>query len=63
MHAIETLDVSLPRPSTRAEKAAAAARDVLLALLIVFALPLGLIVVFSPVVVLVRFALGLAGLL
>lgn len=43
--------------------AAAAVRDVLLAMLLVLALPLGLIVAFSPLVVLVRFALGLAGLL
>lgn len=63
MHSIETIDVSRPRPSTHAEMAAAAVRDVLLAMLLVLALPLGLIVAFSPLVVLVRFALGLAGLL
>lgn len=63
MRSIETLDVSRPRPSTRAQRAGSVASDVLLAVLVVLVLPLGLTLAFSPIVLLVRFVLGLAGLL
>ena len=61
MRAIETTDVSRPRESTT-QKAAAIAGDVALAVLLVLALPLGLMVLFSPLAALVRFALALTGL-
>ena len=63
MRPIETIDVSLPRASTGTEKAAAVAGDLLLAVLLTLLLPLGLMVLFSPVAALVRVVLALAGLI
>jgi hypothetical protein len=56
---IETIDVSRPPASTGTAKAAAAVGDLALALI----LPLGLVVLFSPLAGLVRAALAVAGLL
>ena len=61
MRSIETIDVSLVGASTRKGKAAAAAGDIALAVLLALALPLGLIVLFSPVIALVRLVLTLTG--
>ena len=63
MRPIDTIDVSLPRASTGTEKAAAAVGDLTLAVMLALMLPLGLILLFSPVAVLVRLILSLAGLL
>ena len=63
MRPIETIDVSRPRASTGTEKAAALAGDLLLAVLLTVLLPLGLMVLFSPVAALVRIVLTLAGLI
>ena len=63
MRPIETIDVSLPRASTGTEKAAAVAGDLLLAVLLTLLLPLGVMVLFSPVAALVRIVLALAGLI
>ena len=63
MRPIETIDVSRPRASTGAGKAAAAAGDLGLAVLLVLILPIGLTILFSPLAGLVRVVLGLAGLI
>ena len=60
---IETIDVSLPPASTGTAKAAAAVGDLALAVLLALILPLGLVVLFSPLAGLVRVALAVAGLL
>ena len=60
---IETIDVSLPPASTGIAKAAAAVGDLALAVLLALILPLGLVVLFSPLAGLVRVALAVAGLL
>jgi hypothetical protein len=62
MRPIETIDVSLPRASS-ATKAAGIAGDLAAAVLLVLLLPVGLVIVFSPVAGLVRAILALAGLL
>ena len=63
MRPIETIDVSRPRALTATENAATAVGDVALAVMLALMLPLGLILLFSPVAVLVRVILTLAGLL
>jgi hypothetical protein len=63
MRPIETIDVSRPRALTATENAAAAVGDLALAVMLALMLPLGLILLFSPVAVLVRVILTLAGLL
>lgn len=63
MRPIETIDVSRPRASTSTAKAVAVAGDLALAVLLVLLLPLGLMVLFSPLAALVRIILGLAGLI
>jgi len=63
MRPIETIDVSRPRASTGTEKAAAVAGDLVLAVLLTLLLPLGLMVLFSPVAALVRVVLTFAGLI
>ena len=63
MRPIETIDVSLPRASTRTEKAATAAGNLALALFLTLILPLALTALFSPVAVVVRAILAFAGLL
>jgi hypothetical protein len=60
---IETIDVSRPPASTGTAKAAAAVGDLALAVLLALILPLGLVVLFSPLAGLVRVALAVAGLL
>jgi hypothetical protein len=63
MRPIETIDVSRPQASTGTGKAAAAVGDLALAVLLALILPIGLMVLFSPLAGLVRGALALAGLL
>ena len=63
MRPIETIDVSRPRSSTGTEKAAAAAGDLALAVLLVLILPLGLTFLFSPVAAFLRAMLDFAGLI
>ena len=63
MRPIESLDVSLPRASTRTEKLTAAAGDLVLAVVLALLLPLGLVLLFSPIAALVRVILSFAGLL
>ena len=63
MRPIETIDVSRPRALTATENATAAVGDLALAVMLALLLPLGLILLFSPVAVLVRVILTLAGLL
>ena len=63
MRRIETIDVSRPRASTRTEKAAAAACDLALAVVLTLILPLGLLALFSPVAAVVRAILNFAGLI
>ena len=60
---IETIDVSRPPASTGTAKAAAAVGDLALAVLLALILPLGLVLLFSPLAGLVRVALSVAGLL
>jgi hypothetical protein len=62
MRPIETIDVSRPRTSATA-KAAGIAGDLTVAVLLALLLPLGLMVLFSPLAGLVRIILALAGLL
>jgi hypothetical protein len=60
---IETIDVSRPSAATGIEKAAAAAGDLALAVLLALMLPLGLMVLVLPLAALARFILALAGLI
>ena len=60
---IETIDVSRQPASTGTAKSAAAVGDLALAVLLALILPLGLVVLFSPLAGLVRVALAVAGLL
>ena len=60
---IETIDVSRPPAATGTAKAAAVVGDLAFAVLLALILPLGLMVLFSPLAGLVRVALALAGLL
>ena len=62
MRPIETIDVSLRRTSS-ARKTAGVAGDLVVAVLLALLLPVGLVIVFSPVAGLVRAILSLAGLL
>jgi hypothetical protein len=62
MRPIETIDVSLPRTSS-ATKTAGIAGDLAVAVLLVLLLPVGLVIVFSPLTGLVRAILSLAGML
>ena len=63
MRPIETIDVSLPRASTRTENVGAAAGDLALALFLTLILPLALTALFSPVAAVVRAILAFAGLI
>lgn len=56
---VDTIDVSRPRASTWLEKAAGALGDLGFAMLVVLALPLGLLVIGAPVALLVRAILEL----
>ena len=62
MRPIETIDVSLPRGSSKTT-AAGIAGDLAVAVVLVLLLPLGLVIVCSPLAGLVRAILALTGLL
>jgi len=63
MRPIETIDVSRPRAASSTTKAAGIAGDLAVAVLLVLLLPIGLVIVFSPLAGLVRAILALTGLL
>jgi hypothetical protein len=63
MRPIETIDVSRPPASTGVEKAASLVGNLLLAVLVTLLLPLGLMVLVSPVAALARVVLQFAGLI